>query len=525
MPNCKLLRRAKSAAALGAAVALVGLIAAGCGAGGANTSQATSSEQPAHGGTLRVGAIAEVTSLDPLQSISPSEGVVLDQVVESLYRQDSKAQPELWLASSVKKSSDLTRWTFGLRSGVNFSNGKPLTAADVVFSLNRARKSEYFANIFESITSVKAVSPTEVMIATNVPFPEMPTILSGLAAGVIPDNFGGVSEEDFVDKPVGTGPFVVKSWKRGQAVTLSKNDNYWKKGLPYLDEIVVSPIPEEAARVTQLKAGNVDLAMGPPFAALKSLEESPDLKVLTGENAWVNIILLNSRNPLLSDKRTREAVNLAMNRDDIAQAAFHGFANPAMSFFPLFLNYADASIPVPDQNVQKAKALLDEAVADVGEKPSFTLQYVGEEETARNAAQVTQQDLEEAGFKIKLEPLDIATLVEVASSGKYDLTMFQSGAGSPDAAEYASFVTANEYMWSGAPDGELKAILQKAGEAIDPKEREKLFVEFQTKMVEDGFVQNQSDSPLTWASAGNVVGFAPSPAAGVTHLMEVGFSE
>src|SRR5262249_51943483 len=149
-----------------------------------------------------------------------------------------------WLAAGFQKSAGQTVWDFQLRKGVSFSNGRPMTSADVLFTLEKARKSPNWESELAAIKAVIAPSPEKIVIETSQPFPELPAILSQWSFGIVPKNYGGVSEKEFAQDPVGTGPFVLGPWKRGEALTLEKNPHYWQHGKPYLDKIVFKSAPD-----------------------------------------------------------------------------------------------------------------------------------------------------------------------------------------------------------------------------------------------------------------------------------------
>jgi peptide/nickel transport system substrate-binding protein len=225
--------------ALAAAMALIiTVVVAGCGGGGtsgggsAGGGGSTAGSEPEAkakpGGTLTIADQGEALTLDPTKIIENNSIHVVTQIVEPLFKANAEGTIEPWLAESMKVSPDHKTWTVTLRKGIDFSNGQPLTAADVVFSLENVIKSEFWGFMFEGIAAVKESSPSTVVITTKKPTAKLEGPLSlPFAAAIIPKDFGGEAEKEFAQKPIGTGPFVVASWKHGEAVTLEKNDNYW----------------------------------------------------------------------------------------------------------------------------------------------------------------------------------------------------------------------------------------------------------------------------------------------------------
>ncbi|MGB8180659.1 MAG: ABC transporter substrate-binding protein, partial [Acidimicrobiales bacterium] len=194
---------------------------------------------PKSGGTLTFGRNTGPTQLDPANSIVEGDVYTLDKIFEPLYITSPAGDLTPWLAESHSVSADGKTWTFKLRPGVEFSDGKALTADDVVFSINRARKDangplSFLDSAIKTITATNASTVTFELTQVWAPFL---SDISVFANAILPNNFGGKSEAAFFAKPVGTGPFLLESFVKGGNVTLKKNPKYWQKGKPYLDEV------------------------------------------------------------------------------------------------------------------------------------------------------------------------------------------------------------------------------------------------------------------------------------------------
>jgi peptide/nickel transport system substrate-binding protein len=499
---------------------LAALVLAGCGGGGGTES----SGPPQKGGTLRIGPEAEIATLDPAKVLGATEINILGQTLQGLFISNHEEKIEPLLVTKYEKTPDLKEWTFHLREGVKFSNGRPMTSADVVFSIEAAQKSLVWGNLYEGITSIKADGPSTVVIKTKAPAPALPAVLSLFAAGIVPKNYAGMSEQQFGEEPIGTGPFEVVSWKRGTSITLEKNPYYWQKGLPYLEKVIYTPAPSDNSRVSQLKAGQLDAISKPAYAQLKSLESFPGVNLNIAENSSMGTLLANARKPLFQDPRAREAINLAVDREDIATAALKGYGRPAASFFPLSMLYAKDLKP-PARDVAKAKKLLAEAVAATGEQPDFEISFEAGEESASSATQVIQENLEEAGFKITLKPLEATALYGLAEAGEFDLALINFFSTLHDPVEQVGFYPATEGFWTGAsnvPEFTKKA--DAALEEINPTKRGQMYGEIQEEVEKENYVLVVDNAPLIWATAENVSGFEIN-AVGAYNLLEVGFSK
>jgi len=199
------------------ALLLLAGLSAGCGGGGSSAREGAGAPRP--GGTLHLAQSGEISTLDPPEVLEEQSAHVVGQIMEPLFKTDSAGKVRPWLASTYKQSSDHLTWTLSLRKGVRFTNGDPLTASDVVFSLDRVGKSASWSFLYESIAEVSAPSADTVVIKTTKPMPGLPTVLSLFAADIIPKNFGGMTEKQFASHPIGTGPFKFVRWDRGTALT------------------------------------------------------------------------------------------------------------------------------------------------------------------------------------------------------------------------------------------------------------------------------------------------------------------
>jgi peptide/nickel transport system substrate-binding protein len=507
------------------ALAIVAFVLSGCGGGGGGgTSGGEASAPPKHGGSLHFAQIEETATLDPFKSIGVQEITTVGQITEPLFKTNKQEETVPWLVTKYEKSPDLRTWTLHLRQGVKFSDGKPMTAADVVFTLEKAKQSPYWGSTVEPISKVRETSPSTVMIEAEDPTPAMPAILSLFATGIIPKGFGGMSEKEFAEHPIGTGPFMVGPWKHGQSLTLEANPHYWRKGLPYLESVVFDTVPDDNARVAQLKGGELDVIAEPPWSQLSAIESTPGLNLFQLEDGFTDYLIVNAEKPLFKDSKAREAINLALNREDIVKAAMGGYGKPAGSLAPLSLLYTDPGVKPPAQNVARAKQLLGEAVKETGEKPSFTLLLIAGDSYANSASQIIQQDLQEAGFEVTLKPIDANAQLELLSSKEYDVGLLKVYSTIPDPVEFWAFYLATEGIFSGAPGGQIEKLNTEAAHEIEPEKRRSLYDKIQEIVNQENFLVVMDDKPWVFGVAEGVSGFYVN-ATGMPALGEVGLTE
>lgn len=499
------------------AIALGAMSIAACG----GTAGGQSAGPPKHGGTMTIAQTGEVTELDPLKNTGDSLNVSA-QIMEPLYQMTTNEKIVPWLVSSATSSANLRQWTFHLRPGVYFSNGQPLTAADVVFSLDQVRKSANWEFIFNAISGVRATSPSTVEVTTKQSEPALLAELAIPAAAMFPKNFGGMSEAAFSQHPIGTGPFRLASWARGQALTLERNPHYWQHERPYLDKVVFKGVPEESSRVAQLRSGAVDVIQAPTPAQVNELNRTRGIKVGEYSLGSFDDLDLNTRNPLFRDPRAREAVDIAIDRNAIVKVALSGHAEAAGSNFPPTQLYFDRNIKPPKHEPARARKLLAEAVAATGAPPKFTLVYFGSRPESRAAAEIMQQDFEEVGFKVVLQPLDESALVEAFNTGAYDALAIGGSDEIVDPSEEVGYYVGTKGYHSGANIQQIEKIGKEAAHEVDPARRRQLYYEIQELVAKQNFLLQLDNSPFIWAMHDNVVGFGMN-SADIPYLVDAGF--
>jgi peptide/nickel transport system substrate-binding protein len=346
-----------------------------------------------------------------------------------------------------------------------------------------------------------------VVVTSSAPAPELPAILSTWIFGIVPKNFGGESEKEFSRHPVGTGPFVFVSWKHGEAVTLERNPDYWQQGKPYLEKVVWHAVTSSESRLAQLRSGQLEAIYSPSPSQFEAIENEPETEIGEYPEGYIEMLQLNSKDPLFNDKRVREAITLALDREGMISAILLGHGTPAGSVLPPAQPYHDASIPAPEQNMEKAKSLLAEAVKDGSPEPSMTILVPTEDDFWAAASQIAQQDLEEAGFKVKLQTMETSTWFEVLASGKFDATFgfgySQTSSPSEMLGYYNGFNAFNTFV----DTTDTTELLAKALRTVDPEERAEVYDELQEVIWKKGYLITVANRPYSWAHRTGVEGF------------------
>ncbi len=508
----------KYPAALAVAVLLAALLA-GCGGSSGAASAGGSGGSPRPGGTLNVALSEELLTLDPQAALYPNETWAVAQVSEPLWREDPQGQLVPWLITNVKTSKEDRVWTLTLKSGIKFSNGQPMTSADVLFTLDRARKSKLWEELLEGITNVQAPSPSTIVITNAKPAPELPTLLSQWSFGIGPKNFGGESPTEFASKPIGTGPFMVSTWKRGESLTLRKNPYYWTPNRPYLDTVVLQTIPNANSRVSQLDSGAAGLAYQPPWSQVEAIAASSETQFRNYPLGFEKHIILNGRAGLFTNPKAREAVNLALDRKGMLKTVLHGHGQVAGSLVAPATEFYDASLKAPEHNAARAKELLTAAVHE-GVNPNARIVLPIEDDFWPEAIQIAQQNLEEVGFKVAIQKVDLSTSLELAAAGKFEIGPGFQYTPLSTPLEIWAYYNVSKGWNAGIPVNETQKLAREAQTRVPKEERAQLNYKLQEILAKEHYVIPVVYAPFSWANRTSVQGFKVGK-NGIPWLSEV----
>ncbi|MBB1249902.1 ABC transporter substrate-binding protein [Rhizobium sp. G21] len=383
---------------------------------------AQAQDTPAQGGDIVVTYKDDITTLDPAIGYD----WVNWSLIKSLYSRLMDYEPgtanlKPSLAESFEVAPDGLTYTFKLRKGVKFSNGREVVAADVKYSIERAVNPKtqgpgagFFGAIkgFDELTGGKSemLSGIETPDASTVVFhlsrPDA-TFLHVLAinfASIVPKEAVEAAAGDFGKKPVGSGPFVLKDWTIGQKLEFDRNPDYFVKDVPHVDKVTVEVGQEPLVALLRLQKGEVDIAGdGIPPAKFLEIKNSPEGKqmIVDGEQLHTGYITLNTKVKPFDDVKVRQAVNMAVNKERITRI-LNGRATPANQPLPPLMPGYDKSFTGYAYDVEKAKTLLAEA----GYPDGFeTVLFSTNTDPQPRIAQAIQQDLAAIGVKAEVRAL------------------------------------------------------------------------------------------------------------------------
>ncbi len=364
------------------------------------------------GGTLIYGQQASPQKLDPPVTEDNAGEEVNRMLYENLVRFSPEMKLEPALATSWENSPDGLTWTFHLRKGVKFHDGTHFNADAVVYYFNRSTGPEKplkgYGLFGTLVKSAETVDEYTVKVQLNEPFSFFLNRIAHSGAGIGSPTAHKKLGKDLAFNPVGTGPFKLAEWVKGDHITLVANEDYWG-GRPNLDKVIVKPVTEEGARILQLETGQLDVTTGIPPEALPRLRKNEKLSVvLKQSNIGVRLVMNNTKKPF-DNILVRRAVNYAIDKEAIAKHLYTGLAVPIPGVVsPVITGYEPMRFYKYDP--ERAKALL----AKAGYPDGFTANmwtFSGRIMKDLELSQTIQKYLAAVGIKAKLQVMEWGTFL------------------------------------------------------------------------------------------------------------------
>lgn len=451
----------------GAITAVLALTVSACTHGGQNAG--------AHGGgrDLTVARPIDVVDLSPDGSfVRSSDSQVVALIADSLYKIDENDRIEPALAAGMPKvSKDQLAWTIELRPGITFSNGSPLTSKDVKFSLENARKGTQQGKLFEPISSIETPSATTVVIHTIAKDATLLWALAGFTAAILPDEFAGMPAQRFYQKPIGAGAYMIAERKPGVDLKLVRNPHYYGAA-PKPDSITFTPVADRNARMTQLRAGAVNMVEDPPVEQVSKIKSDSTLRIYS-RPIGVMRLGLNTAKPPLNDLHVRRAISLAMDRASMVRAVLGGGGSVACSWINVtFLRgYQPPFGCLVDLNQAKSEM----AKSSYPHGASFSLTYDGGDAQMPLTAQIVQSDLAKIGIQVKLNgttnQLYKAALANRSFQGRFSLFALPGDPG----LSVANYVDTDAESTSSQLLPQIKQEFEKSTRTLDEAARFKMY--------------------------------------------------
>lgn len=414
---------------------------------------------------------------------------------ESLLSFDTNSDLQGALAEKWEASPDGTTWTFHLRKNVKFHDGKEMTAEDVAWTANYVKNPEnaaFGAAALKNTEKIEAVDPYTVRMTLKSPSASFGAQLASIRSfSVIPANSlqPGVKKIEGMPPP-GTGAFKFDSWNPNNDVTVSRFDGYWD-GAPYLDKVVFKLIPDDTARFNALRAGDLQAAERIGVEFVRQIDEGKiqGIKTFPARLSGFRRIVFNHKTDIFADKRMREALALAIDKEAFLEEVFWGYATPTeVKMPPGSVWEKSANLPLRKQDLNRSKQLLQE----VGYKGQQIV-GIGRRGEHNEIWESLSNQLRKAGINVKVEITESAVYDQRQQSGQFDMTL----RGGRTAEDPAESMKADYYTepgpdrfrnFSGHSNPELDKLLDQLETTTNQDQRLKVFQQF-AKLLHDELVE------------------------------------
>lgn len=448
---------------------------------------------PRYGGTLRMGMQTDPVGLDPHMVTATASRNMMENVYDTLVFYSAGGRYSPGLAESWTTSADGLTWTFRLRRNAKFHNGRPMTAEDAAYSINRVRdprnRSPWVGN-YADVDNVTAADPYTVVVKLKKPFAPLLAKLSQSHAGAIvpkevAEAAGGLNEH-----PVGTGPFRFVGYTPQQRLTLVRSGDFWGvdengRRLPYLDRVEFVFFPDAVARATAIRTGTVDFIEYVPSSEVRSLRTDPNVEVVGGPSANFRSIYINNAIAPFNNVKVRQAMAWAINRKEIIDTALFGVGGieatghviPPGNFFALSRNVYDKV------DLDRAKRLLAEAGHPNGFEADFyvTSTY----DFLRAPAEVIQAQLGRIGIRLRIVAADWSVYLPTVVAKRYTLTVLgTSGQVDPDDYLFNNFRSGDPRNFVNFADPAFDKLVEDGQSIANEAQRKRLYEQAQMRLQE-----------------------------------------
>jgi len=407
----------------------------------------TAQESPRYGGTLIIGSGGDPVSLNLAAGFSTIDTLAAAHIYSMLVVSDADLNPRPDLAESWKVSEDGLTYTFNLVKNVTWHDGKPFTSADVKFSLAEAMGKLHPRGsvVLRVVDSIDTPNPFTVVLKLKYPYDPLMKFLGNEGFIIAKHLYEGtdIMKNPANAQPVGTGPFVFKEWKRGSHITLERNPNYFKKGKPYLDRIIIKVVPDDNSRMIAFEAKDIDYLyyVNMPASEVSRFKGRPGYIVSDkGHEDGPSVLLMafNMRKAPFNNLKVRQAIAHAIDKQYIEEKADYGLGLPATGPIPSVMRWAYTSnVTRYDFDLKKAEQLLDEAgYPKKADGIRFKTSVIADRGAFlyAKAAEIVRDQLGKVGIQVELKLMDRASMVD-ATYVRWDFDLQVHGLGTgPDPA-------------------------------------------------------------------------------------------
>lgn len=486
------------------------------------------------GGTVTYGRYADSLLLDPVYNEANVDIWVLSNIYDTLILPSADGKGlEPGLATQWSVSSDGLAVSLTLRDGITFSDGSPITPEDVRWSIERAAAPDNgeWSFLLGAIEKVEITGDRSVVLRLKHTDPAILSALTVFNAGIMPEklyqNEPGASDGDkaksFAQHPVGSGPFILKSWDHGSKMELVRNPYYWAKGedgkpLPYLDGVTFEIVPDDATRILKLKSGELDGAEFIPYTRAAELKTTPGIDMEMFPSTRVENVTLNVRPQLagkanpLANLKVRQALNYAINKPAVIQIVTHGVGTQMTSFMSTATPLHAGDKPLYPYDLAKAKSLMQEAGFPKGFEANLLTLAGNQDEIS--VATTLQQMWAALGIKLNIVQVDNASRAQQYRDGTFQmrLSLWTDDIADPnEITSYYAYEPNIGSLHTSWKNDEVNSLFEASQKELDKAKRAAQYLRIQEIYNTTGPTIPLYETPYPVALSKKVHGFVQIP--------------
>ena len=476
------------------------------------------------GGDLRAALTGEPDVLDPATSSIYTGAQVYEGIFSKLIDMDASGQFVPDLATEWTQVDPKT-WSLKLVTNATFHNGEKFTSADVKYTFERIldpKTASAYAGLYSQIGSVDATDPAVAVFHLKSAFGPF---LTNLATNGEIVNQKAIESGDPARNPVGTGPFQFVEWVQGDHITVKKNPNYFKAGLPHLDSVTFKFLPVDQGRIDALSAGELDWVDAVPLQQVSSLATDERFTYVTSPVAGIpDFLTLNTKVAPFDNVKVRQAIALAINRDDIRRVAYMGTGEAGLIEVPTGSRWYNATdVFGAAQDIEAAKKLLAEA----GYPDGLTVEYLGLSQYPEllKTGQVVREQLKAIGIDMTIKAVDVSVWYDAFVSGNFQITSaYQERTIDPDNFFSLVIRSGGPINTSGYANPDVDALIDQAAASADDAARMGIYQQVHTLFSTDAPLVFTHYETLNYLMNKNVTGSVITPTLSL-HMENIGFTE
>jgi peptide/nickel transport system substrate-binding protein len=411
--------------------------------------------------TLTISLAMPVDSLDPAVAFQTGSFGVLANIFQTLVTLDPSGKVVPSLATSYKVDAQQRTIEFNLDPEAHFSNGDPVTSSDVAFSARLWKDSKVWGSWYASIEDVSTPDPHTAIVHLSSSGVAVLGVFAIGSASVVPENFSGMSREDFFRKPIGSGPYAVQSAKLSEQIDTSANPHFTEGKAPHFKNVVFKVVPDPSQRLVQFQSGVVDIVteVSPTDA-----QQYPKDVLKTSPSFWQDILIVNVQNDRFASPDFRRALSLAIDRQALVDTVYRGEATVATAVEPqVVANVTPCSTcDWGRRDLSEARHLLAQS------------KYAGQPITITTgggstdlAAQALIPMLAEAGINARVEKLDTAAQLDSMTKGEFEVALLENTALAPTPLDPLGFLADSQNFYAGDDVSVAQKAVEMLGQAQD----------------------------------------------------------